>query len=176
MAARPGPVSRPGRRDASDADMKHADASPEQVAYRQAMGLLVRREHSHRELQRKLAARGTEPTAAEAALAALVAQGYQDDARFAALLVRTRVGAGYGPLHVRAELGSHGVAREVVEQVLAEALPDWPALAREALRRRYGERPPEDRAVRIKRGQFLQRRGFDTACIQAALRDPCAGD
>ena len=149
---------------------KPKDESSNPDAYRQALGLLVRREHSRRELRRKLDARGADAKQAEAALERLVGQGYQDDARFAEMLVRTRINAGYGPLHIRAELGTHGIASDTVGAVLAEADPDWNVLAANALRRRYGERPPRDRAESLKRGHFLQRRGFDATSIRHATQ------
>lgn len=137
-------------------------------AYRKALGLLVRREHSRRELKRKLAAKGADPAESETALATLAGQGYQDDARFAEMLVRTRIGGGYGPLRIHAELRSHGICADIAAKVLAEAEPDWRMLAIDALRRRYGARPARDRAETLKRGHFLQRRGFDLDCIRAA--------
>lgn len=139
-------------------------------AYRKALGLLVRREHSRRELKRKLDAKGADPVESDAALVTLAGQGYQDEGRFAEMLVRTRIGGGYGPLRIRAELGTHGIAADIVATVLAEAAPDWRALAFEALRRRFGARPACDRAETIKRGHFLQRRGFDLDCIRAATQ------
>lgn len=137
--------------------------------YRQALGLLVRREHSRSELQRKLRARGADPEAAANALETLREQGYQDDARFAEMLVRTRINGGYGPLHIRAELGTHRIDPEIAQQVLLETAPDWGELAIQALKRRYGARVAADRAENLKRGQFLQRRGFDVASIRFAL-------
>ena len=142
----------------------------EPTAAQRALGLLVRREHSRPELARKLRARGVPAEEARAAVAQMAESGWQDDARFAEMLVRTRLGGGYGPMHIRAELGTHGIASDLIASTLAEAEPDWPALAREALRRRYGQRPVRDRAESLKRGQFLQRRGFDAATIRAALQ------
>jgi regulatory protein len=149
-------------------------AEPPDV-YRQALGLLVRREHSRTELQRKLRARGADPVESAAALDTLRGQGYQDDARFAEMLIRTRIGGGYGPLHIRAELGTHRLDAEVAQQALLDAEPDWPALALQALQRRYGARASRDRAETVKRGQFLQRRGFDAASIRHALEHAAAG-
>src|SRR3546814_9963866 len=48
-----------------------------------ALGLLVRREHSRKELANKLAARGVAREDAEAAVERMAAEGWQDDARFA---------------------------------------------------------------------------------------------
>ena len=148
---------------------KHSGKAETPDAYRQALGLLVRREHSRTELQRKLRARGADPAESAAALDTLRGQGYQDDARFAEMLIRTRIGGGYGPLHIRAELGTHKLDAEVAQQALLEAEPDWPALALQALQRRFGTRASRDRAETLKRGQFLQRRGFDAASIRYAL-------
>jgi regulatory protein len=138
-------------------------------AYRKALGLLVRREHSHKELARKLRAKGIDGEDSAAALAKLAGQGYQDDTRFADMLVRTRLGGGYGPLHIRAELGTHGISEATAAGLLADNAPDWPELAREALRRRYAGRPAKDRADTLKRAHFLQRRGFDAATIRSAI-------
>lgn len=139
-------------------------------AYRKALGLLVRREHSRRELHRKLAAKGADPAAAATALDTLADQGYQDDARFAEMLVRTRIGGGYGPQRIRAELGTHGIDDATVTILFDEAAPDWSELAIDALRRRYGARPAKDNAERVKRSHYLIRRGFDGDSIRVALK------
>ena len=59
-----------------------------------ALALLVRREHSRKELARKLAERGIERDAALAAVDRLAGDGWQSDVRFAEMLVRSRVGQG----------------------------------------------------------------------------------
>jgi len=51
-------------------------------AYQQAMGLLVRREHSRRELKQKLRQRGKEADEIDTALESLSRQDFQNDARF----------------------------------------------------------------------------------------------
>ena len=105
-------------------------------------GLLVRREHSRPELARKLAARGVAADEAAAAIDKMTAAGWQDDTRFAISLARTRAGSGYGPLRIRAELATHRLAPEAIAAAfaaLAEAgEDDWPALARDLVRRRLG--------------------------------------
>ncbi|HCV96379.1 MAG TPA: recombination regulator RecX, partial [Stenotrophomonas sp.] len=86
----------------------------EQTPVQRALGLLVRREHSRKELTRKLQARGIETEAAVAAVATLSEAGWQDDTRFAENLVRIRANTGYGPIHIRAELGTHGLDSEQI--------------------------------------------------------------
>lgn len=145
----------------------------EQTPVQRALGLLVRREHSRRELTRKLRGRGVDADEAGAAVARLAEAGWQDDARFAESLVRSRAAAGYGPLHVRAELGTHGLEHELVCSVLDGYQGDWTENARDLVRRRFGEAGPIDLAQRRKAAELLMRRGFDGDSIRAATRfDP----
>jgi regulatory protein len=148
-----------------------SDAPPATDAFRKGIGLQSRREHSRKELGRKLQTRGLDAAETLSALDRLAGEGWQSDARFAEMLVRTRVGAGYGPLHIRAELGTHGLGADAIAEAFATAFPheplDWPAVARDALRRRYAGRPAADRAEALKRAHFLQRRGFDLDTIRA---------
>ena len=145
----------------------------EQTPLQRALGLLVRREHSRKELGRKLRAKGVEADEAEAALERLAAEGWQDDNRFAEMLVRSRTGTGYGPLHIRAELGMHGLDSEQVEAAMATFEGDWAELARELVCRRFGENGPQELAQRRKAADMLARRGFDAGSIRSATRyDP----
>ncbi len=145
----------------------------EQTPVQRALGLLVRREHSRKELGRKLIARGVDADEAAAAVARLAEDGWQDDARFAEALVRNRTGGGYGPLHIRAELGTHGLDSERIEAAMATFEGDWAELARELVRRRFGPDGPQDLAQRRKAADMLARRGFDGSCIRSATRyDP----
>ena len=146
---------------------------PQPTATQRALGLLTRREHSRRELTRKLTARGVEAGEAEAAIGRLVEAGWQDDARFAESLVRARASAGYGLRHVRAELGTHGLGRDAIAAALDGFEGNWIDAARDLVRRRFGERGPCDLAQRRKAVDLLLRRGFDGDSIRAATRfDP----
>ena len=131
-----------------------------------ALRLLARREHSDRELRRKLAERGVSDADAGAALAALKARNWQSDERFAQSLVRRRLEAGYGPNVIAFELAQHGIGRADAAALLAEY--DWSERAREALRRR-ARAGKADPAERRKLAAFLERRGFPATAIRAAL-------
>jgi len=145
----------------------------EQTPLQRALGLLVRREHSRKELGRKLRAKGIDVDEAAAAVARLAEEGWQDDARFAEALVRNRSNAGYGPLHIRAELGTHGLDGEQIEAAMATFEGDWAENARDLVCRRFGEDGPQDLAQRRKAADLLARRGFDAGCIRSATRyDP----
>ena len=147
------------------------------TATQRALGLLTRREHSRKELKRKLTARGVEPDEAAAAIGRLAEAGWQDDTRFAESLVRSRAGAGYGPLHIRAELGMHGLERDAIVAAMETFEGDWTEVARDLVRRRFGEAGPVDLAQRRKAAELLVRRGFDGERIRAATRfDPDDAD
>ena len=146
---------------------------PQPTPVQRALGLLVRREHSRRELTRKLTSRGVEADEAAAAVERLAGDGWQDDTRFAASLVRSRAASGYGPLYIRAELGTHGLGSEAVAAALETFEGDWTEVARDLVRRRYGEAGPADLAQRRKAADLLARRGFDGDNIRRATRfDP----
>lgn len=142
---------------------------PELTPVQRALGLLVRREHSRKELARKLTARGVEVDDAEAAVARMTAEGWQDDARFAELLVRSRASNGYGPLRIRAELGTHGLDREIVVAAMDAYDGDWTENARDLARRRFPGRL-DDRAIQRKAADFLLRRGFSGDQVRTAVR------
>lgn len=145
---------------------------PELTPGQRALGLLVRREHSRKELTRKLAARGVEADQAQAAVDRMTAEGWQNDARFAEQLLRSRANTGYGPVRIRAELGTHGLDREAVQAVMDAYDGDWTENARDLVRRRFGA-TLEDRAVQRKAAELLIRRGFSGDQVRAATRfDP----
>ena len=146
---------------------------PEPTPAQRALGLLVRREHSRRELTRKLTARGVETEAAQAAIDKLVDAGWQDDARFAEQLVRSRAAAGHGPLRIRAELATHGLARDAIATAMDAFDGDWLENACDLVRRRFGAIAADDRALRHKAADLLLRRGFSSDHVRAATRfDP----
>ncbi|HEX8777343.1 MAG TPA: regulatory protein RecX [Rhodanobacter sp.] len=151
--------------------MKRRDddsGKPRPGAYDKALGLLARREQSKRELRRKLDRSGYAANEADEAVARLSEQHYQDDERFAGMLLRNRAAQGYGPLRIRMELKTHGLADATVRRLLDEAEVDWGASAAAQLRRRYGGKPATDRVEQGKRAQFLLRRGFAAATVRYA--------
>ena len=139
-------------------------------AYQRALGLLVRREHSCRDLSRKLAQRGVEPAEADAAVERLAEQGYQDDGRFAASFARDRASSGYGPVRIRVELAGHGLGEDAIQLALDACEADWPASARRQVERRWTAAVLADPDRRRKAVEFLLRRGFDQDSAWAAVR------
>jgi regulatory protein len=135
-----------------------------------ALGLLTRREHSRKELTRKLTSRGMDAAEVETAVEKLSRDGWQDDSRFAESLVRARSSGGYGPLRIRAELATHGLDGETIASALDTFHGGWAENASDLVRRRYGPVAALDLNQRRKAADFLLRRGFDAASIRAATR------
>ncbi|WP_254063444.1 regulatory protein RecX [Rhodanobacter sp. L36] len=140
-------------------------AKPKRSAYDKALGLLARREHSRRELKTKLRQGGYEGEETSAAIDRLGEQQYQDDDRFSEMLLRSRIAQGYGPMRLRVELKSHGLADARIRELLEAVDIDWNVMAAAQLRRRYGA-GTNDPAERNKRAQFLLRRGFAAATVR----------
>lgn len=158
-------------------DRKPARRKTRELSAKQrALGLLTRREHSRKELTRKLTSRGMDATEVETAVATLARDGWQNDARFAESLVRARAGAGYGPERIRAELTTHGLDREAIATALESFHGDWAETASDLVRRRYGPVAALGISQRRKAADFLVRRGFDASCVRAATRADCGGD
>lgn len=157
-------------RDEKPGSPRPRRSRPEQTPVQRALGLLTRREHSRRELERKLASRGVDAGEAKAAVERLASEGWQDDRRFAELLVRSRAGSGYGPLRIRAELTTHGLDRDAIAAAMDTFDGDWTETACDLVRRRFGPGGLTDLAGRRKAADFLIRRGFDGGSVRAATR------
>lgn len=161
------------------ATMRSRRARPAVTPVQRAVGLLRRREHSRAELQRKLIARGVEDAQACQAVARVAEAGWQDDARFAEMLVRTRVASGYGPRYIEAELATHGIEGTSVAAAVAAAFDaqsvDWTAQATELITRRFDRAALADVRIRRKAMDLLLRRGFAPDHCHAALQDEPPG-
>lgn len=141
-----------------------------------ALALLVRREHSRKELSRKLAERGIEGEVALAAVDRLTGEGWQSDARFAEMLLRTRVAHSQGPIRIRAELASHGLDGDAIETAMAAFEGDWRQIAQDLAFRRFGADFVSDLPRRRKAADFLYRRGFDGETVRFVLQGGAPDD
>ena len=134
-----------------------------------ALKLLAAREHSRKELERKLAQHEAEPGQLKSALDELQARGFIDEQRVVDSLVHrraSRLGAG----RIKQELQAKGLDAERVALAMASLKATEVERAREVWRRKFGE-PPRDAAERAKQARFLAARGFGSDVIQRVLRD-----
>jgi len=154
------------RRSKPDAERAALD---EPACTRVALELLARREHSRRELVRKLGARGFPDDVIAPVLDELERTGALANARFTDSFVRSRIAKGQGPQRIRAELTQRGIADAEAADGLRAADVDWLATIRAVRAKRFGPELPRDYAERARQARFLQYRGFDSAQIRAAL-------
>lgn len=131
-----------------------------EAARRTALDLLARREHSRREMSRKLQQRGASTALCEATLDQLEDDGLLSDERFCEAYVHARSQRGIGPQRLREELRERGVAEHVVETQLHEVERDWSESARQVFAKRFPEGPAQDPKERARQLRFMQYRGF----------------
>jgi regulatory protein len=134
-----------------------------------ALRLLAQREHSRRELQRKLAPHEQQPGQLEQVLDELQARGYLSEQRLAQSLVHRRA-AQLGQLRLRQEMQEKGLARELIEQTLAGLQGSELQRAQALWRRRFGV-TPSDMRERARQARFLQARGFSAEVVRRVLTD-----
>ncbi len=83
-----------------------------------------------------------------------------------------RANTGYGPIHVRAELGTHGLDSAAIAAAMDSYEGDWQENARDLVRRLWRGRPAGPGAA-AESADLLARRGFDGDSIRRATRyDP----
>lgn len=135
-----------------------------------AIDLLSRRDQSQQELAQKLKQKGGEPELVSLVLAWCQQQNYQCDSRYCAMLVRAKVNKGYGPAVVTQAAREQGIDRELLAQTVEDLEIDWFALALSQYQKKFADKPLKDFQDKQKRMGFLQRRGFNAAQIQYALK------
>jgi len=165
-------MSEPKKHAALDLPSESAAAaiSDDKKAELAAVRLLARREHGVEELRRKLLRKGHCEDAVDKTVAKLQAKHLLSDERYASTLVHHQARRGQGPIRIRAQLRQQGLKEEVIQDNFAAAQPDWPQLATEVRRRKFGNSLPKSPAERAKQARFLQYRGFNADQIRAALK------
>lgn len=170
-------MSQPPGDDAGTGRPRRRRATPELSPGQRALALLVRREHSRKELTRKLQARGITREDARSAVERMAEAGWQSNERFAENLVRSRIAQGHGPLRIRAELATHGLDSDAIRTAMEGEGHDWGRLAHELAHRRFGPGLGEDRELQRKAGELLIRRGFTVEQMRRAINgDPFEDD
>lgn len=137
------------------------------VAYR----YLGRRERTEHELREHLEARGFAPGIVGEAVSELCALGYVDDARYARLFAQDkRALEGWGSERIARTLRERGLARELIEPVLAgQDREQELSAALEVLRRRCPQ-PSRERRERDRALGMLLRKGYESELALEALQ------
>jgi regulatory protein len=132
-----------------------------------ALACLARREYSHAELTRKLAAHGTEEDIANV-LCQLENEGLLSNARAAAAYVRAH-GERFGSARLRQDLRRRGLdltmATEAVDELAGEL-----ERARAVWTKKFTSAPADNRDW-ARQARFLQSRGFAADVIRKVLKE-----
>ena len=133
-----------------------------------ALGLLARREHSRRELARKLAAHAGPEDDLEALLDDLQRRKLLSDERYAESRAHA-LSRKFGAARIAQELRARGLDKGLAEQASAAARVTEVERARAVWLRKF-KHPPGNRDERARQMRFLQSRGFSFDAIRAVIR------
>lgn len=152
--------------------MVKKDQNPEDQEYKArsvALRLLARREHSRQELELKLRQRKIEQQVIGPVLDEYESEGWLDDQRFADIFARQRMGMGYGPMRILAELQQRGI--HFTPACMSEATEaQWQAAAIRLRDKRFGlGRVDDDLKAKLRQARFLAGRGFSHSQVERAL-------
>jgi len=128
--------------------------------------LLVHREHSRKELYRKLASKGHGATLIEQALDQLEQRDALNENRFVEQYVGARIRKGYGPVRIEQELGERCIDDTMAHAWLYAADVDWFALMEQACIRKFGTAHADAYKEQAKFARFLEYRGFQHEMIR----------
>lgn len=142
--------------------------APELSLKARALRYLSLREHSRFELRRKLMRYAQEDDDVDALLDFLEKNNWLSQERFAESLVN-RKASRFGNSRVVAELQSHGVTGEALDEIRAGLSDSETARAVEVWRRKFGV-VAEDAAARAKQMRFLLQRGFSQRAARIAMQ------
>jgi regulatory protein len=170
-----------------DADDEEFEVGPKPAAPRpglslkaRAVGLLSRREHSRKELERKLSPHAESPESLAEVLDALTREGWQSDARFIQGWVHRKASV-QGADRIVRDLKQHGMTPEAIATVQLDlktteferAQAVW---ARKFLGKQSALSAPSQgssqmtQAEYAKQGRFLASRGFSMDVIHRVLK------
>ena len=132
-----------------------------------AVRYLSRREYGVEELRRKLLQRGAESETTDKVVSDLADRDLVSDERFTEMYVRMRIRHLYGPMKIRGELRSRGIADGQINAALPNDQETWfDSASQWAQKRCQGEL---DYAGRAKIYRSLMNRGFTHEQTNVAL-------
>ena len=138
-----------------------------------ALRYLSMREHSRLELGRKLARHAQEDDDVDALLDFLEKNNWLSQERFAESLIHRRA-ARFGNSRIVAELQSHGVNGEALQELKSGLSTSERERAHQVWQRKFGE-VATDPAARLKQVRFLMQRGFSQNAVRAAIKGDIDG-
>ena len=132
--------------------------------YASSMRMLVRREHSTLELQKKLYAKGFDIELINSTISKLIDTNQQSDERFTDAFIQMRFNQGNGPLLIAMELKNRGI------EFFDFSDFDFFTSAKNVRQMKFGNDLPNEFKEKAKQKRFLQSRGFDFNHIKYSLK------
>ena len=136
---------------------------------RAALHLLARRDHSKKELVRKLLNKKFDLPTIETVLNDLIATGLLKEDHFVENFIHFRRNKGFGPLRIQAELSEKGITPAVIDHYLKINDNSWFDHVRTVWQKRFKNQLPHDFKTRTQHMRFLQLRGFTNDQIQSVF-------
>lgn len=133
-----------------------------------ALRFLSLREHSRQELARKLAKYAEEGDDIDALLDLLEKNNWLSQERFSESLIHRRASR-YGNSRIVAELQSHGVQGEALQELKSSLADTEIERARDIWQRKFGS-VATDPQQRNKQIRFLLQRGFSQRAVMQAVK------
>lgn len=143
-------------------------AAPQLSLKARALRFLSMREHSRLELGRKLSKYAEEGDDVEALLDFLEKNNWLSQERFSESLIHRRA-ARFGNSRIVAELQTHGINGEALQELKAGLNDSEVARACEVWQRKFGT-VTTDPAERNKQMRFLMQRGFSQKAVRTAMQ------
>ena len=132
-----------------------------------AVRYLTRREYGVEELRQKLLQRGADASIADTVVSELADENLVSDQRFTEMYVQMRIRRLFGPLKIRGELRSRGIAGYLIDEAMPDGQETWfDAATQWAEKKHDGEL---DYAARAKVYRSLVNRGFTHEQANVAL-------
>ena len=131
------------------------------------MDFLAIREHSAKEVYKKLCNKVESLDILSQAIDKLIMEGLLDDKRFAEQYLHSRINKGFGPLRIKQELKNKGVNILEIESLIDSK--DWTSKARQVLQKKIKHMTSLESKEILKLKRFLNYRGFDYMDIDAAF-------
>ena len=125
-------------------------------------------------LQKALKALDYDRAAAEEVVAALVRDGYVDDARYAAAFAREKSSiTGWGPVKIKFALAAKGIKGDKVQEALEDIDPDRADAKLRKLLDNKWKTLAEDPQGKLKLIKFALSRGYEYEQIREVIEEVC---
>lgn len=134
-----------------------------------ALASLSLREHSVKELMNKLTGKGYHQDNIDIVIDECIKNNYLNDKRFAEIYWRSRSSKGYGPLKITMELKMKGISESLARETQQQDEVNFFRVIKNVYLKKYRDRPIADFNDKMKRQNYLYRRGFDMDLITSVI-------